>query len=285
MTANQGDFSLPNTTHPLVYAVFELRVPFSPKLGSPDSAHRLAAMLETLTVLREEPQQRITTAADGSVSLRPESAWRLLNIESSRSCVLSNTSLRYEATRYSGFDRFKDEVRELLDAISEVCPPVGYDRLGLRYVNEVRPPSAIDKFSEWSHWIAPSYIDAIVGAESAIPEFPDHDRALTDCQLVSAETNLQFALPENSAMTLRLVNLHGAGVVGNEPLRRYQLPAPGPFYVVDFDGYWPREPADVELFSPDKIMEQLNRVHDPVKSTFRWATTPDYREEAGVVNH
>lgn len=285
MTVDRGDSALPITTHPLVYAVFELRVPFSPKLGSPESAHRLAAMLETLTVLREEPQPRITAATDGSVSVRPESAWRLLNIESSRSCVLSNTSLRYEVTRYSGFERFKDEIRELLDAVSEICPPVGYDRLGLRYVNEVRPPVPIDEFSQWDHWIAPSYIDAIVGAESAVPEFPDHGRALTDCQLVSAETNLQFALPENSAMTVRLVNLHGTGVVGNEPLRRYQLPAPGPFYVVDFDGYWPREPTDVEIFSSDKIMEQLNRVHDPVQSTFRWATTPRYREEAGVVNH
>lgn len=268
-------------SRPLVYAVLEIRVPFSPKLVTHDSANRLSGLLTNLPVLRKEQRQRVTQS-DGGVSVTAEQGWRLLNRESTHSLVVTDSTIIYETTRYPGFEKFQSEVRECLEAVAEVAAPVGYDRLGLRYVNEIRPEKPVASFSEWEDFISPNLVTSLTELEATVTG--GCVSADTPCELGSVESTLVFALPENSALTLRLANLDGQGIVGNAPLRRYEVPSPSPFFVVDFDAYWPRTSTDIRAFEVDDVVDLMDRVHTPVKSAFNWATTENYREEAGVAN-
>ncbi|MDH2414341.1 TIGR04255 family protein [Nocardioides sp. CER19] len=271
------------TTHPLVYGVLELRVPFSPSLTVPDSAHRLATILgDLLPVLRQEQSTTLAPDPNGVMTLAPGGmGWRLLSVDSTRNLVLSNTSIHYETTRYPGYEVFCEEIRRCLSAIAEVAAPVGIDRLGLRYINEIRPEAAPTTYQAWSRSIAPTLVEAFTELETTMGEACSR-RSDNRCELMTAESTLQFAMPENTALTLRMANLQGPGIVGNEPLRRAPVPDPGPFYVIDFDGYWPRQAAEVRAFDVDDMLGLIEQVHSPVKSAFNWATTADYRADAGV---
>lgn len=290
--------------HPLAYVVLELRVPFSPRLVSQASVEQLVAKLDDLPVLREEARHTMTPTSDGGIEVRPTSGWRMMDLEGTRSLILTSTSLTYESTRYAGFEQFCIDVERWLEAVESVCAPVGYDRLGLRYVNEVRPVRRHAEFDDWAQVMSPSYIHALTEAQESVrgacratadaasptadpmPEDADDSREelASNCLLVSAETNMSFLLPDNAGMTLKLGNGEGTGVIGNAPLKRYQLPEAGPFFVVDFDGFWPAKGTDIKPFNRHDILLQMSKVHEPVKSTFRWATTSDYRKAAGVIN-
>ena len=291
--------------HPLAYVVLELQIPFSPRMTTDETVSGLMNRLKHLPVLREEVRQAMSAVGDGGFEVRPVPGWRLMDRESSRSLILTQTSLTYEATRYGGFVSFAADVDEWLRALEDVCQPVGYDRLGLRYVNEVWPVESVSAFADWSHVMAPDYIDAVVSAQEAVtaaglparstdhwrralmgPELEPFDahEDMFHCRLERAETKLFFALPDNTGMTVRLANSQGSGVIGNAPLKRYQLPPePGPFFVVDLDGFWPAEGPDIRPFDRSAILEQMTHVHGPLTSTFQWATTHSYRDEAGVV--
>lgn len=285
--------------HPLAYVAVELQVPFSPRLVAEETIDKLVAQLGSLPVVRSEERQQLTLGA-GAVQVRSNvKALRLSDLASTQSLILTPTSLVFETTRYPGFESFSSKVDEILRAIEQICPPVGFDRLGLRYVNEVRPTRGHSVFHDWASAISPIYISALVGAEDALRSVvhPENEgssgtsanRGLSEqgasaCRLVNTETTMQFELQDNIGITIKLANLEGSGIVGNEPLKRYQVPDPGPFFVVDFDGFWPATGTHIQSFSRPGIIELLGGLHTPVKATFNWASTSEYRDEAGVVN-
>lgn len=299
-TVGDGGFA---PVHPLAYVVLELRIPFSPRLASQSSVEELVRDLVELPVLREEARHTLASTDDGGVEVRPVNGWRLSDLESTRSLIVTPTALIYESTRYAGFDRFCADLDRWLGSVEKIGAPVGYDRLGLRYVNEVRPVHRHAEFADWAGIMSPNYINSLLDAQQAVrtaclapsdPTVPPSasgqeaqdvsEESPTNCTLVNTQTALSFRLPDNTGMTLKLGNRDGEGVIGNAPLKRYQLPEPGPFFVVDFDGFWPATGTDIRPFDRHEILARVAQVHAPVKSAFGWATTSDYRKEAGVIN-
>lgn len=300
MASVEGGFA---PVHPLAYVVLELRIPFSPRLASQPAVEELVGDLRELPVLREEARHTLYPTEDGGVEMRPVSGWRMSDLESTRSLIVTATSLTYECTRYAGFERFSADIDRWLASVEKVGAPVGYDRLGLRYVNEVRPVHRHSEFADWAGIMSPNYINSLLDAQHAVraaclktPEVTSPipasgqdlqdvvDESPTNCTLVNTQTSLSFMLPDNAGMTLKLGNRDGSGVIGNAPLKRYQLPEPGPFFVVDFDGFWPATGTDIRPFERAEILARVAQVHEPMRSAFGWATTSEYRKEAGVIN-
>ncbi|WP_156821281.1 TIGR04255 family protein [Microlunatus phosphovorus] len=262
--------------HPLVYAVIEIRVPFAPRLSKGETAELLQEALAELPVLRAEKRQRLVPK-DGNIQVEIEDGWRFLDLANSRSLVVTNTSIVYETTRYPGFETFLGEFIACLHLISEHARPAGYERLGLRYINEVWPTRPVQSFDDWKQWIAPELVTTLVRSEGEVHRNVDGDRP----QLRDLEVHLQFSLADNCALTTRVATQTGLGVVGNDPLKRWVTPAAaGNFCVIDFDGFWPRIPDSIQPFDIEKISRQLKAVHNPVKGGFGWATTHEFRQSA-----
>lgn len=264
---------------PLAYVAVELRVPFTPRLAQATVAEKLASNLQELQVIRPEKRQRAVQEGD-SLRIELEEGWRFSDLGLTRSLIVTGTSIVYETTHYPGFESFLVQFEECLRAVTETSHPVGYDRLGLRYVNEVWPPTPIHEFSDWSKWIAPDLISALIQSETAM----EHGEVQgIRPRLSLGEAALRYTLPDNCALTLNLAMRNGEGMVGNAPLKRRDRPTErGPFFVVDFDGYWPRESGDVRPLDEIQIAEVLRTVHSPVKAGFIWATTPKLIAEARI---
>lgn len=267
------------TIRPLAYVAVELRVPFTPRLAQAKVVEKLGTSLQDLQVIRPEKRQRAVQEGD-SLRIGLEEGWRFSDLGLTKSLIVTGTSIVYETTHYPGFASFIGQFEKCLRAVTGTGRPVGYDRLGLRYVNEVWPPAPIQEFSDWSKWIAPDLISALIQSETAME---DGEVPGIRPWLSLGEAALRYTLPDNCALTLNLAMRNGEGVVGNAPLKRRDRPAgPGPFFVVDFDGYWPRESGDVRPLVETEIAELLRTVHSPVKAGFIWATTPELIAEAGI---
>lgn len=275
MTAGPGpDRRLP---HPLVFVAAEVRVPVAPRLSQAETAERLAATLPVLPLLRQEQRSRVEQTP-GGLNIQAEQGWRLTDRSSSTSLVVSPSSVVLETTRYPGFESFLDLLLGCCRAVADVAAPVGVERLGMRYVNEVRPPQPPAAFSEWGSWVSPTLVAAANDAEANVHAAPV--AGAHDSQLQNFETTLTFSLPDTQALTCRMAALNGAGVVGNAPLLRWENPAPGPFFVVDLDAFWPREPMrEVEEFDIDRLRVRAEHLHHHVKAAFAWAVTDAYRKE------
>jgi uncharacterized protein (TIGR04255 family) len=264
---------------PLAYVAVEVRVPFMPRLAKSDVVEELGSGIPALGVVRPEKRQRAIQEGN-ELRVDLEEGWRFSDLSMTRSLIVTPTSVIYETTHYPGFESFSADFEVCLRVVTETARPVGYDRVGLRYVNEVWPPFPIEQFTDWARWVAPDLISALVGSESAMSagEVPG-----IEPRLAFGEAVLNYKLPENCALTLKVAMRQGEGVVGDAPLRRRERVAePGPFFVVDFDGYWPRKSGEVRIFDESQITTLLRTVHSPVKAGFRWTTTPEFISEVGV---
>lgn len=263
--------------HPLVYAVIEVRVPFAPRLSRSETAEKLQDSLTELPILRAEKRQRVTQNGS-NIELGMEDSWRFLDLNNSKSLILTNTSIVFETTRYAGFQWFLDEFKVCLSAITQHARPAGYERIGLRYINEVWPSTEIGSAEDWSAWIAPELMTSLAQSESQVLGNSHAGSYLGDL-----EVNLQFALDQNCALTTRVATQTGLGAVGNAPLKRWVTPdKAAKFCVIDFDGFWPRATEAVQPFESDVICDLITNVHRPVKGAFKWATTPTLRKKANL---
>lgn len=263
--------------HPLVYAVIEVRVPFAPRLSRAETAEKLQESLTDLPILRAEKRQRITQNA-GNIEVSMEDGWRFLDLQNSKSLILTNTSIVFETTRYAGFPWFLGEFQKCLSAISDNARPAGYERIGLRYINEIWPNASVGSIADWTEWVAPELIGSLARSEPQVLGDSHVEPYLGDM-----EVNLQFVLDQNCGLTTRVATQTGFGAVGNAPLKRWVTPdKSSKFCVIDFDGFWPRESEAVQPFDQGAICDLITNVHRPVKRAFRWATTSELRKKANL---
>lgn len=279
MTGDEQGGQTVTSVRPLAYVVIELRIPFTPRLAKQSIVDDLSSRLPELGVVRAEKRQRAVPDGD-SLQIEVDEGWRFSDLGMTRSLIVSGSTVVYETTHYPGFESFLTDFAECLKAVVKAANPVGYDRLGLRYVNEVWPPTPVESFADWTNWVAPELITTLAGSEAAMAlgDVPDVKPRLT-----LGEAALRYSLPDNCGLALNLAMRHGAGVVGDAPLkRRDKPPTPGMFFVIDFDGYWPRQQSEVRGLEEAEILTLLRTVHSPVKAGFRWATTPDFITEVGI---
>jgi uncharacterized protein (TIGR04255 family) len=70
---------------------------------------------------------------------RPYERWEFLNVEKTRSVVLTEQFAAFQTTAYTTFEDFVPEVTRLMDALAGAGADILITRVGLRYVNAVIP--------------------------------------------------------------------------------------------------------------------------------------------------
>ncbi len=156
-----------------------------------------------------------------------------------------------------GIDDFAPRIVALASTVAEIYGPAEITRMGLRFINEFRLPSAMPEIDMASAIAAP------VLGPIGTPE------------LVGAIDTIQQVFdikgPEN-----RLIVRHGLQRAGTTvmPLPGETPPTPTtPFYLLDIDAY-----AETILpFSAAGIDARLRSFNDQIRSLFAWVVNEDYR--------
>ena len=238
---------------PPAFVVCEIRFPQAPRLTSDESFIALTdAFAGSLAIPEEERTD------DGA-----ERRFRFLDRRRRQSVVVARDSLSIETTDYTEWTRFKPFVLEAVDVVAATAHIVGVERIGLRYINEIRVPEQITDVTRWKRWIS----DEMLGPLGGIPGYsPAGFQTMT--HLIRGDTHLH----------VRCAALVGSGVVSDHPLRRRTPVGEGPFFVIDTDSYSETPGEKMGNFTTQDLDPALDDLHEPLEALFHRAIRDELRE-------
>ncbi len=179
-------------------------------------------------------------------------------------------SLIIETTDYGSYDRIRDLFVVALQARLAVAAPAGVERIGLRYIDEIRVPAENGSdMPTWARWVDASLLG------------PAHISTRLRLEPVVNEGTCVFSGGSDRALVLR----YGAQndyVVQSTPDLRRPLPPPGPLFKLDIDSFW-QAADEVPEFDMEFILHRADNLHDPVRGVFESVITDDLREK--VLRH
>ena len=246
---------------PLAFVACEIRFPLAPKLTGDGSLESLTEVFADTLPIPEIVTFRSIPEMDASGD--PERQLRFLNKQRTTSVSVTRNSLVVETTDYGEWKDFKPHVLEAVQAVRESVKIVGAERVGLRYIDEIRIPDRITDVSGWSGWINNDVLGHIDPMPGYTPE--------------SFQTVIELSGP-NGQIIVRYAALDGVGVVSNQPLKRQIQATEGPFFVIDTDSYRDTPGEEMLSFTTRELATVLDELHEPVGTTFQNAITDKSRE-------
>ncbi len=268
MTANK---KYPNA--PVALTVMEVKHPQSDYLSRGDLAG-IKQKLEHIAPLQKaedvtQLQMIVNPGANPfSGSSRSMTVHRFSTRDKKTSITYSSESFVVETTDYVNWTWFCDLVRTAASVRQDVAPVDGVERIGLRYIDEIRVPVA-DQI-DWRLWVAPSLL---------APTFDGVTPALVPLQ---QQAVVQYGTGQKEdTLTLRYGAVNGPPAVTVGPnLVRANPPAPGPYFLLDTDSAWTLAAGSpVPELSVDFVLETANRLHSPAEGLFEALITDRARTE------
>ena len=245
---------------PLAFVACEIRFPLAPKLTGDGS-------LESLTEVFADTLPIPEVATFGSIPEMDalgdrERQLRFLNKERTTSVSVTWNSLVVETTDYGEWEDFKPVVLEAVRAVEESVKIAGAERVGLRYIDEIRIPGKITDVSGWTGWIN----DDVLSHLDPMPDYTPE----------SFQTVIELSGPSGQ-IVVRYAALDGVGVVSGEPLKRRSQTTEGPFFVIDTDSYRDVPGEEMLGFTTEVLSPVLDELHEPVGTMFQNAITDKSR--------
>ncbi|MDX3753627.1 TIGR04255 family protein [Streptomyces sp. AK08-02] len=246
---------------PLALTVVELRHTASPSLSEANKAGLKSLLASTFPIYKPAQQVSITVTNAGASEDRAQYP-RYMTRDSTESISFRDNAIVVETTRYKRRSSLRELLHQAVEARQKVSPVDGVERLGIRYVNEVRVPN-IEHPSDWERWISAPL--------TSIASLRTEDLGAHTWQGVTV-----FGTPAEGVV-LRHGNFEGYAVEPSGDLRR-QTPPPGPFYLLDLDSYWTPD-GDVPQLDWASVEERFNAVGLSAYELFEQLITDHYRTE------
>ena len=238
---------------PLAFVVCEIRFPLAPRLVTDDS---LIALTDAFTEVLPVPEEERTE--DGG-----ERRFRFLDPQRTVSVVVARDSLSVETTHYTEWAQFRGAVLRVIRTVAARARIAGVERVGLRYINEIRVPESISDISRWRGWIS----DDVLGPLGVVPGYsPESFQTITHLR------------GGPNQLIVRCAALVGSGVVSDEPLRRRIAADESPFFVIDTDSYCDTPGEQMTAFAAEDLGSILDGLHQPLAALFHRAITEKSRE-------
>jgi uncharacterized protein (TIGR04255 family) len=251
---------------PLRLVTAEYRFPLSAALSGGDLLPLLARELgSTLPIIEPAPALQLTLGPD----LAPPAltnGYRLLTRDRMTAVTVSPSRLAVETTAYGHWVDFRDEyVRVALVALGdELDALAGLDRVGLRYINEIRVPLTSGTTHHWH-----TYVNRDLLAPAAIT---------SRGALKTVQVALHLQVEDQSELLLRSGILEGHVVDNSGPLQLPSPPKDGPFFLIDIDSFWTRSGA-LDEWNTAGALAISNRLHDPIDELFETCITEALRDD------
>jgi uncharacterized protein (TIGR04255 family) len=207
--------------------------------------------------------QVVMTTTMGGTSQSTGAVNRFLSKDRTAAVTVSPTNIVIETTEYREYEKFRPLLETCLSALGSVRGAiVGLERVGLRYVNEIRVPNLGDA-SEWTKYFAPN----LVAPLNLIP-----DRSVGVMQAV-----VQTDPIDGMITVFRFGALRGQVVAPGGPLRVAAVPADSSFFMLDIDNSW-SSGESFDAYSVEGALEMCDRLHAPIDALFEAVISPELRK-------
>lgn len=256
---------------PLALVAAEVRFTDSARLRQQDTLDKVAIALEGRFPFAHSVQQSglhlvVGGSATPAAATMPVTNMTVLTSSTNtESITLTSASVIYETTDYVEFTSLLDAVQQACQALidAEVRPAIR--RIGLRYIDEVRVPTAIADVRQWSEWIDRRLVDHV-----------DVGPVRHPVRMTQGVTT--YDLGDGKGLNFHFAALNQGAVVSPQILRRPRPAGSGPFFVLDYDGFQ-EFPGDVAvLLDPGVVRNSLEAVHAPAGEAFQNSITDKARE-------
>lgn len=253
---------------PVALTVMEIKHPQSDFLSRGDLAG-IKQKLEHIAPLQKaedvaQVQMIVNPGAPPYSTSKNMTLHRFSTRDKRTSITYSIESVVVETTDYINWTWFRHFVEVAVSVRQEISPVDGIERVGLRYIDEIRVPG--DGSVDWQEWVAPSLL---APAYNSL-------RPLQQQAVVQYEADQ----PEDT-LTLRYGAVNGPpAVVVGPNLVRANVPGVGPYFLLDTDSAWTLAPGSpVPELSLDYVIETANRLHAPAEGLFEALITDRSRME------
>lgn len=250
---------------PVVLVVLEVRHPSAETIGKAER-NLLKRELAKRTPIMKSAQAvsfQIQAGVIGAApSLNVEEFPKYFNRDTTLSVSFKQQSIVIEASSYAGWENFRDVARLAFDARASLDPVDGVERVGLRFINELRVPQDPPN---WRAWVRDGLFE---------PQFDD----LAEMPLNQWQGLVVYGNEPGQSLALRYGPREGVTTVEPNPdLKRPKGPG-GPFFLLDLDSYWLPEDGTPE-FDPKKLEQICDDLHSPVRRMFEGLVTQRLRDE------
>lgn len=261
---------------PLQLVAMELRFPFSPRLGSQEPiAFFYERLKEEFPFVEPMGQQMVMMVgqAEGAppVTTAPvptTSLFRFSSRDRTTAITVSGSNVIIETSRYERYGIFRNLIERLLEVLVEFGGLVGIQRVGLRYIDEIRVPSVTDPAGDWTPYVD----DALVNASEI------GKRAWPELEPKSWNGLVEFARDSSSRVVMRYGVSQGFAVNPEGPLRIHRVAEPGAYFLLDVDSFW-ASGEELLDFTRDNLIERCDYLHRPIRAIFESVVTDRLRDE------
>lgn len=249
---------------PVVVATVEVRHTETPSLTQPERKKVKQALSGWAPIQRSSKQLIVTgmVGAPGVGDQAFEEFPKYFSRDSMLAISFRKEAVVIEATRYGGWLAFKDIIDAAVKARADIGVPDAVERVGIRYLNEIRPggSSSID----WNDWLDPAILGPIdLGDAVGLPTKQWQGQAI-------------YGPEDGRSLVLRYAPGEGQAVETGQELVRSKF-TPGPFMWIDIDSFWLHE-AELPEFDTDVITGKCDDLHTPLRTLFEKLITPNLRE-------
>lgn len=256
---------------PLAYVIFQVVHPVAPPLTRGEEAGLKQALVKHLPLQTNETQTQLEVVGSfgggqPKTEVRTDPVVRYSSRDKRTVVTFMSTSITLETSNYDTWDQFGALAKTVLAARMDVAPVDGVERIGLRYIDEIRVP--IEERPDWSEWIDSRLAPPVLATS------PDRLR------VNQQQATIQYSTDEPGVV----VTLRYGAVVGRSPVAgsvaQPAVPADGPFFLIDTDAAWtPGVGEEIPALAPDTVLQTADGLHRFVKDLFEASLTDRLRTE------
>jgi uncharacterized protein (TIGR04255 family) len=251
---------------PVALVTMEIRHPATDSLTESSTAALKELLVDELPIQRQAQDAAWAVSPGGGPTLATESFARFLNQDNTLAASMRTQAVVIETTAYSDFESLLGAVMRVLDARQQVSPVAGVERIGLRYILELRGSAGRHGRVEWTDWIA----EPLLGPQHIAPD----SLSLTELQGAAV---YQEAQPGKS-MILRYGPGMGQALDPNFYLRRTLPVDAGPFFLLDIDSFW-TPVGQIPEYDPDVVLSTFEALCDPAHIAFHQMLSDQLKDE------
>lgn len=252
---------------PLALVAAEVVFNDAPRLRSEGTLDAIAIALESDFPRTEVCEERAFNMLAPDAPPHAAQGRIFKNHNSTAALTLFPTRLVYETTSYSDFPEFLRTFLTCCDVLVAHGVQSPMERVGLRYIDEVRVPTPIHDARDWGDWIDKRLVEHLDVGPSEHP--------VTTLQGLTT-----YDLGNHRGLTFRFGAMKEGMVVATKTLTRAPLQGSpeDPFFVLDFDGFEVFSGPEVTPLRTDIVGRCLEAVHAPAGATFQRAITDKARQ-------
>jgi uncharacterized protein (TIGR04255 family) len=252
---------------PLQLVAWELRTPSIPPFQTSSGViNSMAGRLRDLTPIVSQPEAALLvepTQQPGQAQARPEPRQRLMDRKQMLSIIFGPTVTLVETTAYTTFEAFHEIIERVVRALESIGEVAGFERVGIRYIDEIRVPGIEDP-SGWS-----GYINADLLVQPP----------LAGASLASTQSLTEYSLASDYHVNLRTGALRGRTVDTSGPLRLRRVEE-GHYFLLDIDSYWANPTGEaIPEFSTERVLSITHDLRQPVRTLFEASITEKLRDD------